>query len=186
MHTITSAYSSSNAFRHSSTLFGVGFVPSSARRSFNAAVPVRMLLLPTVPRFPSWAGCLKLSCSLLFSFQPIVQLCHARGAKSNRFHITLFVPVKRDITVVNHNLLYCVSAAFPLLARLGCSDCHGIVVPYKRIATSITFHCHAWLSSNLFSSSSTSYRQWTRSLFAFTSIPSCSAHCQGILFRLSL
>nr|DAW22295.1 MAG TPA: hypothetical protein [Caudoviricetes sp.] len=37
MQFTTSAYSSSNAFLHSSTLFGVGFVLSSARRSFNAA-----------------------------------------------------------------------------------------------------------------------------------------------------
>lgn len=82
--TKTSAISSCIFSKHSSTLFVSGSYRPVPGAASIQPVPVRMLLLPTAPRFPSWAGCLKLFCSLLFSFQPVVQLFHARGAKNER------------------------------------------------------------------------------------------------------
>lgn len=82
--TLTSAHSSSRFASHSETLFGVGFVPSSARRSFNAAY---------ASSDASSANCAKISVlgkmsetffSLLFSFQPVVECRHTRGAKNER------------------------------------------------------------------------------------------------------
>lgn len=72
---------------------------------------------------------------------------------------------------------------FRLQASFGLSSHKGSC---RSIQTLLRIYHISFSFSNLFSSSSTSYRQWTRSLFALTSIPSCSAHCQGMLFRLSL
>lgn len=164
-----SAISSVRFASHSATLFGVGFVPSSARRSFNAAC---------ASSDASSASYAKIS--VLGRMSEIFLLTFVLLSASRS---TLPCNVGKGKSAGNPQTMGKPNFCFRLQASFGLSSHKGSC---RSIQTLLRIYHISFSFSNLFSSSSTSYRQWTRSLFALTSIPSCSAHCQGMLFRLSL
>lgn len=155
--------------QHSGTVFGVGFTPFIARRNFNDACENSEHSSASCARISSGGKTsdIFLLTSVLLSASCSALPYNVGKGKSAGIPQTMGKP----------NFCFRLQASFGLSSRKG--NCRSNQMLHRTYRISCSF-------SNLFSSPSTSYRQWTRSLFALISIPSCSAHCQGMLFRLSL